>query len=292
MAAIVGVCGAAVSHSAQLVADSARRNLDVAQETLFAPKGDVLRVVSLDQHMLVADILWMRSVLEFGSRYGQENDARWAEWFSRSIRAVTALDPHWRTPYVYGGIMLKVVGASDVSTEIFELGAQQLPDDYYLPFAAGMNYYLDGEHPEKAAEWLEIASKRPNAPQWYAMAAVAFREKRYERQQAIHYLRDEIEATEDPHLREQLQTRLDGLVHDEIASKFDEAVERYVGLRGEAPRRVEDLLDAHLINSVPEDPMGESWVIDLDGHVRSTVVARELAAKDLRFERRMLTASR
>lgn len=290
VATVVGALGAGLAHTAQRSADAVRRDIDVAQELLFAPQGEVLRVASLDHHMLAADVLWLRSVLEFGARFDQARDDRWAEWFSRSIRAITALDPRWRTPYVYGGIMLKVVGAPEVSTEIFKLGSERLPNDYYLPFSVGMNYYLEESNNEEAAEWLLLASKRPGAPAWYAVAAVAFREQEKERQQAIHYLRDEIDSTADPRLKQLLERRLNLLIHDEIAELFDGAVSRYTERLGRPPADINALLSGGFIVEIPEDPMGEGWVIDIDGHVRSTVIAREQAGRDLKHERSMLTA--
>lgn len=287
------LAGGALAHASQRRVDPLRRDTTAGQAMLFAPDGPTLRVGALDYHVHLADLLWVRTVLSFGERFGSEDqDEAWGRWFAISTHAVSTLDPAWRTPYVYGGSMLRVMGLNDESTRLFEAGVQALPQDWYLPFAVGMNHYLHHQDPEEAARWLERASALPGAPAWYAVAAVAFREGQYQRQQAIHYLRDELAATTDPNLRTALEGRLQGLMHDELAEQLTGLAAELAERRGRPVQDPAELVRARRLPELPPDPRGGTWVVDVDGQIRSSVVAEEQALVARRRERSMLRAMR
>lgn len=287
-APLILLAGAGLAHVSQRAADDARRDGDVSQEILLVPNGEVIRVASMDYHLHVADVLWIRTVLGFGEWFYAEMDPGWIEWLQVSIDAVTALDPDWRTPYFYGGVMLRVVGAIDASTAVFTEGAEAMPDDPFFPFSVGMNHYLHDHDPEQAAYWLERAAALPGAPEWYRVAAVAMRERRQERPQAIRYLREEIDNTADPRLRAVLEARLARLVHEEYVDRFEDMRQQFIAQRGAAPEAPEDLVAPGFLKALPEDPLREGWVVDVDGRIRSAAAARDREDAARKAARRML----
>lgn len=289
VAPAVMVLGALALHQGQRMADDARdAHRDLGQEMLFAPDGDMLRVASLDHHVHVADILWVRTVLEFGANYDAKPDPAWGQWLAVSISGIAELDPKWRTPYFFGGVMLRLVGEIDASTEIFKRGSEALPEDSFFPFSVGMNYYMHYGDPEEAARWVEIAAQRPNAPEWYRTAAVSFRQNSRQRPQAIRYLQEELERTEEPSMREELELRIATLAHEELVERFAQAAVEHARRTGARPEKPEDLLASGLLRELPPDPLQGSWIVDVDGEIRSSVDAARLEARDLRVERAML----
>lgn len=293
VALAVLLCGAGLAHTAQRRVDPLRRASTAGQAMLFAPDGATLRVGALDYHVHLADLMWVRTALSFGERFGTSTqDEAWARWFAISARAVSELDPAWRTPYVYGGTMLRVMGLLDESTAMFEAGFRALPHDFSLPFSVGMNHYLYGQDPDTAARWLRVASEIEGAPEWYAVAALAFQERKYERQQAIHFLRDELSGTTDPNLRAALEQRLNGLMHDEMAEQLTRMAAELAQARGREVKDPAELVAARRLEALPPDPLGARWIVDVDSQIRSQTAADALTLKARRGERAMLRAMR
>lgn len=284
----LALLGAGLTHWGQRLADRARAQAHQADDLLVMPASETLQAATLDHQVHVADFFWVRSVLAYGDKFNQSPDAQWLAWYGQLVGVVTRLDPHWRTPYYYGGVMLRVLGADQASTDIFEAGAEALPDDYFFPFAVGMNHYLAGDEEKQAAGWIKRASVLPGAPPWYAVAAVAFEQAHYQRRQAIRYLQGEVEAARDPNLRAQLQERLRGLMYEELEETFADFSQRYVEQTGQPLRTPEALVESGLVQALPEDPLQGEWVVDVDGAVRSSVKVKELIDEALLSERRML----
>ena len=290
-ALLVILLGAFIAHSAHRSADSQRARA-VEDELLFLPSGDMMRVAGMGYHITIADALWFRTVLMFGERWGNEQDDAWIEWFQGMVVAINALDQRWRTPYFYGGSLLRVLGASEGSTKIFLAGCDAFPEDYYFPFAVGMNYYLFEEDTEAAAKWLEIAVEKPGAPKWYAAAAKGFLIERKSRPVAIRFLREEMESASDPRVRTLLEQRLKGLMHDEFSERLTSWRERFELDQGRQMPGVEALVQANYLDALPEDPYGAGWVADSDGDVVSSSIQDERARRAKRQERNMLRNAR
>lgn len=281
--------GGAVAHQAQRQVDPGRREADAASKLLIMPSADTLRVATMDLHAHVAVVMWVRSVLEFGERLGDWDDAAWQAWFARMVDATTTLDPHWRTPFFFGGVMLRVSGNVPLSTQTFMDGHASFPDDPYFPFSVGMNYYLHDEDFDAATEWIGRAAALPGAPDWYRMAAVAVAAGKHDRAGAIRYFQSELAVTSDPQLREGILTKIAGLQHDEFSERLTAAAIRYEAEQGVWPGHVDQLVEAGLATAIPPDPLGAAWVSDSnDRLVLSEVRWDRYRTGERRKERQML----
>ena len=143
-AALTSAClaGGATVALSQPRADVTRMQRAAENPLVFAPNGPMLQAASLDQAEPLADLLWIRAVLVFGERWKTDLDPVWIQWLRGTMLAVTDLDPHWRSPYFYGGSLLRVLGDVDGSDEVFKRGADNVPDDGYFAFSYAMNQYL------------------------------------------------------------------------------------------------------------------------------------------------------
>lgn len=289
VAVAVAAAGAAVAHRGHVVNDAVRHETSAAVELLVMPSGESLRIASMGYAVHLADLFWVRTVLTFGERFSEDPNPDWQLWLTRMIEAVTTLDPQWRTPYFYGGTMLKVTGAVEGSNVIFEKGHAALPDDYFFPFAIGMNHYLGLGDAETAAVWVKRAAERPDAPGWYAAAARGFIVESSQRPVAIRFLREELALATDPELRAPLESKLRGLMYLELEDQFVTLAAAYQVRHGRPPSTPEDLIEPGGIAELPGDPLGGTWAIDVDGAIRSDVQIADLARRALARERYMLT---
>ncbi|HJN73763.1 MAG TPA: hypothetical protein QGF58_07515 [Myxococcota bacterium] len=257
----LGLGGGLLAHLAQVRADDGRRERTAQYEMLVMPSPETVHFASQGLHAHVATLMWVRSVLEFGERIDMRNDGSWQEWFARMIECVVELDPAWRTPYFYGGVMLRVTGSASLSTEIFARGAEAHPEDAYFPFSVGMNYYLLEEDYEQAAVWLDRAAAIPSAPDWYRMTAVSMREKGSGRDGAVRYLEMELEQATDPWLRSRIEARIVTVTHDHYAELMTEQI-AVLDQRGLQVTDLQQLIDEGLVDHLPPEPAGGEWVFD------------------------------
>jgi hypothetical protein len=284
---VSAMVAAGLAHTVQRSADEIRHSADVDTELLFLPSPTTFRLATMGLHEPVSDLLWVRAVLLFGERHGSDPDPRWGAWLAGMIEAIAALDPGWKTPYHYGGTMLRSIEAIDASNNIFELATEAFPDDAFFPFARGMNQYLYREDAPGAVEWLDLAADRPNAPPWYRVAAAGLLAKQDMRPVAIRFLEEQRLTTTDPTILEMIDGRLIRLRHDAWVDTFDDAMALYRERTGTDIGRAEDL--ERLGQLLPPDPFGEHWVLGADGKVRSSYREREEAQRARDAERALIT---
>jgi hypothetical protein len=241
-----------------------------------------------DVHL--ADLIWVRSVLMFGTYWDDTSDPRWTEWLGGMITAATTLDPDWHTLYSYGGLMLKVLGDYEASNRVFIAGSEVFPDDYFMKFSVAMNYHLYLEEPEEAYVWATAASELEGAPTWYAGAAMAMYAKEQTRAVGIRFLLDQLQNTTDPNLIESIQRHLNELVHDDRAERLNLALAEYREMFHQEPASIVSLAEAHLLEKIPDDPYGQGWVLDVNGMIYSQFIADRRIQLEVNFERHMLKA--
>lgn len=253
--------------------DSTRLTRSIDNALLFAPDGDQLSVASLGFNEPIADLLWVRTVLVFGERWDRTADTAWIPWMSRMLLAVTTLDPAWRSPYYYGGLLMRILGDVETSDEMFRRGMRNLPEDPFFPFSLGMNAYLVRGDTRTAGEYLAVASKLPRAPAWYGAAAAAMMQRHGERRAAIEFLREILRTTETPLVVQDTERKLQRLYHDEIVERWEQACLDHRAKTGQALASPEALADLGF--TLPANPRGDAWIVGTDGVVRSEGAERD-----------------
>ncbi|MSQ02224.1 MAG: hypothetical protein EXR71_10095 [Myxococcales bacterium] len=239
------------------------RNLDAV--LVFFPSAEGVRMSSSGFEDVAADLMWVRTVLLFGERYGSSEDPAWIEWLTRMIGTVTQLDPRWSTPYKYGGSMLRVVGAIDESSAVFARCTEERPDDAWCPLSRGMNDLIYKDDPGAAAEWVARAATRKSAPPWYGGLSAALRDKAGSRRAGLAYLEEQLTTATDPAVIESLNYQRAKLLHNELVAGWEAACLAWRDEHGPLARP-SDLATLGIV--LPENPRGDPWVVGADGVVR------------------------
>ena len=79
-----------------------------------------------------------------------------------TIQRIGALDPGWRTPWIYGGLMLQAQGdeaSLEAARTLLHDGADRWPRDPWFPAALGVQLRDQGQV-EAARAWLREARER------------------------------------------------------------------------------------------------------------------------------------
>jgi hypothetical protein len=234
---------------------------------------------------MVSDFFWIRTILIF-SDFAWNCQEREATWLLSMIRTMSHLDPKWRTLYFYGGTMMGVCNQTAAADEIFLLGHENLPDDYFFPFSLAMNAYLEHRDFERARYWMEIASNKEGAPGWYRAAVAGVISDNGQRSAAIEYLRQELEKDLEASVRSSTEERLRLLQHDDAVDLLTERRRQWELQSGKS------LMDLDVLAPLPADPWGEGWILSPDGEIRSVEMERRAARKSRNEERRQIAPSK
>ena len=264
---VIGLLAVVLTWHAGPQVDQTRAGRHRESTFLFAPDPDQIRMAATGFEELIADVMWVRSVLAFGDAVAWHTEAQTSAWLRSMVETVNTLDPTWRTAYYYGGVTLRVLDDLDGSDAVFKRGAAALPEESFFPFSIGMNAFLYREDPVTAADWLSEAARRKNAPRWYHSAAASMKQRGGSIEAGLQYLREQLEATTDDAVRDNIRYKIGVLEHDQLVLQWTEACKEYRRRSGHALARPEDLRRLGL--TLPANPRGDAWVVGLDGVVRS-----------------------
>ena len=273
--------GAFGAHSAQVRTDTYRWAESRVNRRVFVPSPEATKVASMGWSMVAADALWVRAVLLFVD-FLEAEDEEDAHWTRTVIKTVGVLDPRWRTPFFYGGGMLRLLDDLEGSDEIFRDGMRSFPDDAYFPFSLAMNAYLFHQDLPRAVKYLDQASQMPTAPRWYRSAAAEFMSRSGQRKTALTYLKEQIELANSDRERLVLENKYKSLLYAQVTEALD-ARQTQWEVRYSQP--LSDPLD---LGDLPPDPLGGDWFIDPDGRVRSTANEAQVLQKTRNEERAIL----
>ena len=133
----------------------------------FLPAPSEARMVSLGFDNLLADFYWLSFVQYVGeNRQDGYTDAE------KYIDLITGLDPRFVPAYYFASF---IIGSEqkhpDIADRIINRGIAANPENWCLPFIAGINQYLYAHNDRLAAKYYRMAAKFPDAPLWLGRQA-------------------------------------------------------------------------------------------------------------------------
>ena len=130
-------------------------------ELLYLPNGKFLKMASLGQAPLVADLIYIWAI-QFYSEYEREDRFRYVNHVFATV--IPELDPHYIDAYWLGALILIVEnGDLEGGLALLDQGFVANPDKWILPYLAAWECWLAGE-PERSAGYFELAAEVPEAP--------------------------------------------------------------------------------------------------------------------------------
>lgn len=142
-------------------------NSDYGQLSLNLPTPEDAKLSTLGFDQLMADMYWLAFI-----NYEGDTAARGKDSFrhcSEYLDLITGLDPHFLQPYWFCAFS---VGADqkrpDLADKIIRRGLETNPNNWYLPYIAGLNMYLFAHNEKQAAKYYRQAARFPEAPHWLA----------------------------------------------------------------------------------------------------------------------------
>jgi tetratricopeptide (TPR) repeat protein len=184
---------------------------------------------------------------------------------------VTDLDPSHAYAYQVTETILGSVGRIAESNAILEKGMRNVPSRYILAYLRAFNaFYYEGDY-ARAGEFVERAARIPGAPAHLRQNVLAMYVKGKRADAAIAFLMEAHGAAQDDDTREVIEGQLRRAFLERNAVVLDDAIAAYRARFGFVPVALQLLVPERLLEFIPPDPNGGSWIIDEDGRVRSTV---------------------
>jgi tetratricopeptide (TPR) repeat protein len=189
------------------------------ENLLYLPTGENLKVMSLGFRSLLADALWVKAIGYFG---GHNLTDREYPWLYHILDTVTTLDPLFRHPYLFGGIVLGVEeGDPAKSIQLLRKGMSYYPGDWRLPFYIGVDYFFYLKDPAAAAAYLKVAATLPAHPEYLPRLAASLLTKAGHKEAAIAFLETIAENTRDERVRQGLYEKIEKIRRGEIPESLE-----------------------------------------------------------------------
>lgn len=227
---------------------------------LYLPNGKYLKVASLGQASLLADLIYLWAI-QYYSNYQQGDRYRYVEHVFGEV--IAELDPHYVDPYWVGALILTVEAQDlEAGLRLLDQGFSKNPDRWILPYLAGWECYHAGDA-ERAASYFQTASGVPGAPAAVRRIQAGLANKAGDLRGALARW---VEVRDDPGSDEQSITiakrQIRGLQRRADIAELQSAVDRFRIENQRFPASLEELQQRAYISRVPRDPGDREYQYD------------------------------
>jgi hypothetical protein len=210
----------------------------------------------------------MRAIQHYASeRRSSRPTARFA-LLQPLLDLTTTLDPRFNLAYRFGAIFLSMEppdgpGRPDQAISLLEKGLAANPSRWQYAHDIGFVHYWHTGDDRAAAACFRQAAEMPGAPAWLRPLAAATLVRGGDRTAARQMLQ-ELGKGDEPYVRRAAERALAQLRALDEISALQRLVEDFRVTTGRAPADWEELVGAGLLNSIPADPSGTTYVYSPD----------------------------
>ncbi len=179
------------------------------ERLLYLPTGRHLKALTLGFSNLAADVLWIKAIGYFG---GHALTDREYPWLHHILEQVTTLDPNFKYPYYFGGIVLALEpGTAEKSIALLVKGMRVYPGDWRFPFYIGFNSFYHLQDPERAAVFMRHAASLPGSPEYVSRLAASLMAETGRVATAVIFLETMAEVARDDAERANIRRKIEDL---------------------------------------------------------------------------------
>lgn len=245
------------------------RPQNVVNDTLYISSPKIVKRVSLGFNGLMACIYWTRTVQYFGTRH--HNGEQTYNELAPLLEITTTLDPQLFPAYQFGANFLAPkppngAGEPERAIQLMNYGIEHNPNNWQLYYNLGFVYYTELADYKKAAETFKRGSEVPNAHPFMKIMAARMAEHAGDYTTARMLWSATFETAHERSIRQNAIEHLRSIQTDEDVSRLQAAVTRFGERTGRLPSLSELLASEHLA-SMPVDPDGNSYRMDVEGRI-------------------------
>jgi hypothetical protein len=138
----------------------------LGKQLLYLPTPEILKLVSLGNQSLMADLLYIWSI-QYYSQFALGEKFLYLETV---FDLVTDLDPRFFDAYRIGALIMTLQRAGDPAqhkaaiVRLYDKGLRNMPESWELAEVAAWDAHLVLNDQELAVRWMKAAAERPGAP--------------------------------------------------------------------------------------------------------------------------------
>ena len=234
----------------------------------FFPPAPLIKALGADQYQFLSQVISLQCLIYFGTLVEERRRVPDLNRLHEALYTASRLDPYNMDVYYFAQAVLTwETGMTRQAVELLEYGFSHRTWDWYLPFFLSFDYAFFFKDYKKAGEYLSKAAKlNPNAG-WFSTLAARFFYEGGSTALGLAYLQEMISETRNEAVRKQMITRAEAL---EGILALEEAIAVYQEHFHSTPANLEALVQAGIIERIPDDPYGGTFYLDDQGVVRTT----------------------
>jgi hypothetical protein len=249
--------------------DTRKSRHELIGELMYFPSGVALRAVSMGFYAPLSDLVWLRFIQYYGEH--RLTDTKF-ELMYHILDILTTLDHRFYFAYSLGSLMLTHdAERPDQARQLLRKGIYANPDDWRLPFVyAFINYVFLNEY-STAQTYFRIAANKPNAPdrpkRWHAFVTYM---KIGDLKTSLALWLDLYNTTDNLEEKAIAEIYIMSIKMKLDIEYLNDKVAQFNRQFGHMPSSLHQLVRTGIIDSLPEEPHGEKYLIR-DGRVYSTL---------------------
>ena len=258
---------AAIFAASALLASGARQRLVAledhgrgSQELLYLPNGKYLRAISLGHAGTVADFVYLWAI-QYYSDYERADRYRYVKQVFGEV--IGELDPAYIDPYWVGALILTTEARDlDGGLALLDRGFEREPKAWILPYLAGWECDHAGDY-DRAARYFDRAGRVPGAPLEILRLEAGMTARGGKLRDALAQWRAVADDPRNDEAARAIASRqIRALTVRADIQDLDAAIAAFRAQRGALPARLDDLVHAGLLRSIPLDPDGNPYAYD------------------------------
>ena len=237
----------------------------LGRELLYLPSPEMLKILSLGNPGLAADVLYLWSI-QYYSLFRPHERFLYLETI---FNLITDLDPLYGDAYRIGALIMQIQTGGDQEAlegavrRLFDRGLRNLPDNWALAEAAAWDFFMRFRDRETALYFAEIAAQHPEAPARVRRMVGVWRDKEsaWTLDDSIEYWRRAVEDAEDVWDRAMCMNQLYDAVTARDRQILEPLLQAFSARYGVCPSGWEALIRAGALRQEPLDVFGDPYGI-------------------------------
>ena len=254
--AIVGALLAAAVTCEHRLGEFPRED-PLGKELLYLPTPEMLKVLSVGNSGLMADVLYLWSIQYYSLFTPHERFL----YLETVYNLITDLDPRYFDAYRMGALIMQIQTVGDQTElqravqRIFDKGLRNLPDSWALGEAAAWDMFMRFKDRSAALHYAELAVAMPGAPPRIRRMVGVWRdaENVWTAEDSIRYWSQAVEEATDPMDRHVSQSKLFDAVVARDRQQLEPRLRAFADRYGRCPRQWRELVEAGLIAGIPTE---------------------------------------
>jgi hypothetical protein len=263
LAIIAALLGVAVTAEVQLTRTP--RQDPLGRRLLYLPSPEMVRIMSLGNPNLAADVLYLWSIQYYSFFEPHERFL----YLETIYGLITDLDPLYFDAYRIGALIMQIQTGGDQNElkesvrRLFDKGLRNLPDSWQLAETAAWDFFIRFQDRRTALHYAEVAAAHPEAAPRIKRMVGVWRDKEsvWTLDDSIDYWRRALEDAKDEMDRVICTNQLYDAVTARDRQQLEPLLVAYAEHFGDCPESWQELIRAGALREVPRDLFGDPYGI-------------------------------